>query len=275
MNSLPDAASLATLQSRFAAALRARDDGPVQAMADCIVDDGLAPAARVQLYRNNGRAMFEGALARTYPVLVRRVGDEYFSRLAIEYREAHPSRSGDLHWVGEPFPSWLARRMEGSEYAWLAELARLEWACEEALVAEVQPAAPADALARVAPEEVADAVLSLQPALRLVSSGFPVWSVWQVNQPGSAGDAVDPTLGAQHVAVIPDGEGLMLHALPLDQFTFLQQLAMGRTIEQALDASGLAIESLAETLAWLFGNGLVTSVRTAREPVTHPGPTRP
>lgn len=263
MNSPPDVPALAELQARFAAALGAdlaRSDDHSAALAECIVDDGLAPEARVQVYRNNVRATFEGALARTYPVLRRRVGVAYFAGLVEDYRRDHPSRSGDLHWTGRHFPEWMASRMTGTDYAWLADLAGLEWACEEALLAVRSPPASADGLARLAPEALANTTLGLQPGLRLVGSAFPVWSVWQANQPDSAGDAVDPSLGAQYVAVVPGDDGLVLHSLPVERFDFVRQLAAGRTLEQALDASRLPVELLGEALAWLFGSGLVTQV---------------
>lgn len=242
-----------------------QSDGHAAALAESIVDDGLPPAARVQVYRNNVRALFEGALARTYPVLRQRVGEDYFARLAAEYRQQHPSPSGDLHWTGQRFPGWIESRMAGTDYAWLADLARLEWACEEALVSEWLPPAPAGALARMPPEDLADALLSLQPGLRTVASAFPVWSVWQANQPGAAGDAVDPSLGPQQVVVAPEADGLVLHSLAAEPFGFVEQLAAGCTLGQALEASGLAVEQLAETLAWLFGAGLVTDARSPQE----------
>jgi len=268
VNSPPDAPPLAELQARFAAAIRAgtaRDGDEVTALVECIVDDGLPPAARVQVYRNNVRALFEAALARTYPVLRQRVGEECFSRLAAEYRQQHPSQSGDLHWTGQRFPEWIGSLMAGTDYAWLADLARLEWACEEALASEWLPPAPAGSLARVPPEDLAGALLLLQPALRTVASAFPVWSVWQANQPGAPGAAIDPSLGPQQIVVAPDADGLLLHSLAPEQFGFVEQLAAGRTLGQALEASGLAIEQLAETLAWLFGAGLVTDVRSSQE----------
>jgi hypothetical protein len=275
VNSLPDSTPLSELQARFAAAIRAgtaQDGDQATALAECIVDDGLPPAARVQVYRNNVRSLFEGALARTYPVLRQRVGEDYFARLATEYRQEHPSQSGDLHWTGQHFPEWIGSRMAGTDYAWLADLARLEWACEEALVSEWLPPAPAGSLARVPPEDLADALLSLQPALRTVASTFPVWSVWQANQPGARGDAIDPSLGPQQVVVAPDADGLVLHSLAAGQFGFVEQLVAGRTLGQALEASGLAIEQLPETLAWLFGAGLVTAVCSSQDSITREDP---
>jgi hypothetical protein len=264
VNSPPEAATLAHLQGRFAAALResgSASDAAVRQLADCIVDDGLEPARRVQVYRNNARAMFEGALERTYPVLRRHVGDEQFAVLAQSYRAEHPSRSGDLHWVGEEFASWIAPRLGANGQAWLADLARLEWACEEAIVAaRLPPLAPAE-LARVAPETLADVGLVLQPCLRTVSSPFPVWSAWRAGQLECAAVPVDLALGAQHVVVTCGDTGLVLHSLPEDQFLFVTALAGGAPLGSAVEAAALDVEALPGMLAWLFGEGLVTALR--------------
>jgi hypothetical protein len=264
VNSPPEAATLALLQGRFAAALR--DSGPqseaaIRQLADCIVDDGLEPARRVQVYRNNARAMFVGALERTYPVVRRQAGDEQFSAMARDYRAEHPSRSGDLHWVGMEFPPWLARRVAGSELAWLAELARLEWACEEAMVAPRLPPLAAAELARVSPETLAELGLVLQPCLRTVSSPFPVWSAWRAGQVDGAEDPVDLALGAQHVVVTCDDTGLVLRSLPEDQFRFVAALRGGSALGNALELAALDVEALPGVLAWLFGEGLVTAMR--------------
>jgi hypothetical protein len=129
-------ASLPELQARFSAALRGDSD----VLAREVSSGGIDAAGRVSIYRNNSLAMFEGALERTYPVLRRRVGDDYFHQLARGYRARHPSRSGDLHWIGEHFPGYVADTESGTGYEWLAELAALEWACETALVARQEPA---------------------------------------------------------------------------------------------------------------------------------------
>jgi len=264
VNSPPEAATLAHLQGRFAAALResgSASDAAVRQLADCIVDDGLEPARRVQVYRNNARAMFEGALERTYPVLRRHVGDEQFAVLAQSYRAEHPSRSGDLHWVGEEFASWIAPRLGANGQAWLADLARLEWACEEAIVAaRLPPLAPAE-LARVAPETLADVGLVLQPCLRTVSSPFPVWSAWRAGQLECAAVPADLALGAQHVVVTCGDTGLVLHSLPEDQFLFVAALAGGAPLGSAVETSALDVAALPGMLAWLFGEGLVTALR--------------
>lgn len=265
MNSLPEPIELADVQARFAAALRS--PGESREMTDpallaAIVDDGLEPGARLNLYRNNARAMFTGALERSFPVIARRVGDGYFHRLAAEYRAAYPSRSGDLHWIGEQFPAWLAGHLADSEYRWLADLARLEWACEEVLVAADSPAVSIEELAKVEPEALAAMRLRLQPALRCVSSPYPVWSVWRANQPDQPGDAVAADRGAEHVVVTRADDRPVLHLRPEAEVRFVAALAAGAGLQDALAASSLPVEDLVQALAWLLQNGLVVALDT-------------
>jgi len=248
--------SLPELQAGFAAALR----GDPGAFAEQIDADGLDAAGRLQIYRNNARAIFEDALTCSYPVLRRRVGEDYFRQLAHAYREQHPSRSGDLHWVGRDFPAFVEASEAGTGYEWLADLARLEWDCECSLVAGWSPPCGVDALASVDAEEIPDLRIGLQPSLRCVSASYPVLEVWKRNQPGEPGDAVDLSGGAQHVLVACGPEGLELREVPPETCEFTRALQQGATLGAALDASGLPVEKLAGTLALLFGAGLVIRV---------------
>lgn len=255
-------ASLPEIQARFAAALRGE---PGLAEAD-VVDDGLEAAARINVYRHNARAMFEGALERTYPVLRRRVGEDYFRQLAHGYRARFPSRSGDLHWVGEHFASYLAESEAGSGYGWLAELAELEWACECALVAARQEPVEPQVLAGLAPDEIARARLRLQPSLRCVASSFPILDVWRANQPEADGHAVDLTRGRQYVLVSCGVDGLELAEVPATALEFTRRLQAGTPLGEAVDESGLDLAELPVVLALLFSSGLVTGVHNPSDP---------
>src|SRR5215213_8815837 len=173
--------TLREAQSAFAAALRARSLGapPPRAPPDIGGPPGITAAARLDVYANNTRYFFGLALERTYPVLRHRVGDEHFKRLAHDYRIAHPSSHGDLHWIGESFPQWLAACTRGTPYEWLVDLARLEWACELAWAAGNGLPLTLLSLRNVPPDQLDAMVFSLRPSVRLVSSAYPIWSVWQ------------------------------------------------------------------------------------------------
>jgi hypothetical protein len=253
-------ASLRELQAGFASALHGQDAG----FADEILADGIDPAGRLQVYRNNARAMFEGALERSYPVLRRRVGDDYFRQLAHRYRERHPSRSGDLLGIGREFPAFVAEVETDTGYAWLADLAALEWACEVSLSAAWQPALGVESLGGIPEEAIAEARLTLQPSLVCVSSGCPILEVWKANQPGASGAALDLARGGQHVLVACGPDGLELRAVEAAAFEFTRALLQGAPLGDAVDASSLPIDELPAALGMLFQAGLVTAVQATQ-----------
>jgi hypothetical protein len=219
----------------------------------------------LRIYRNNSAAFFAGALARTYPVLRKRVGAEYFVQLAHEHRQRHPSRVGDLHHVGRHFPAWVAARHADSDFAWLGDLARLEWACEEALVAEHREPATLAALATVPGDELAALRFRLQPSVRVLASAHPVWSVWRANQGDEAGAPVDPAIGAEHVVLLCNDDGLVVRKLPAAEWFFVEALAGGASLGEAFERAGLEASTLQGLLAWMFSDGLVVAVTTGSD----------
>jgi hypothetical protein len=265
VNSPREGATLDELQLQFAAALRApaHDSPGCLEFAQALADNGIPALARLRVYRNNSRLVQVDALGRTYAVTQRRLGEPYFEQLANEYRAAHPSPRGDLHWIGERFAPWLAESLAGSGYEWLADLARLEWACEQALVASDASPLPLAELGRVPPEQLGDARLALRPSLRTVSSPWPIWSVWRENQPDAAGRPVDLELGSEHVIVACVESGLVLLSVPEDEYRFTAELAAGRTLAQSLERSGLPVERLATALGRLFDEALVTGLEVS------------
>jgi hypothetical protein len=248
------------MQEIFGQELRSRtaDDGGLQRLA--AGGDPGTFEERFEVYRNNAWQFFQTALARTYPVLQRRVGPDYFRQLAREYREVHPSRRGDLHWVGAEFPAWLAGRLDGSGYEWLVDLARLEWACADAAVAP--GAAPIDltALAQFAPEDLPSLRLQWQASLRRVRSSFPIFSVWHANQDEAEPATVDLALGAEHCVVACTADRVVVYRLDPTDFAVLGAMTEGKALGAALDSTGADANDLARVLEWAFSAGLVTGV---------------
>ena len=244
-------ASLRELQRSFAAALR-------DPAAPCPV----APAARVAIYRNNVVANFRGALESSFPVLRRRVGDEFFAQLAHRYHERFPSRSGDLHWAGRDFADFLAAHLADGEYAWLADLARLEWAREDSAVVALAPPVGAEALSGFLPEQLEHVRFTLQPSLRLVESPYPVFSVWLANQAENA-PPVDQSRGSEQGMTLARADGVELARLEPDLFSYLSALARGSSLGEAMALTGLDGPRLTQVLGYAFGEELVAGLALA------------
>lgn len=225
--------SLRELQVCFSAAVL---DDATAAIAAWVCPDGLDPGARVNIYRNNARQGFAQALALEFPVIQRLVGAEYFEQLAGQFQLEHPSRAGDLQPIGAPFAAFLRERFTETEYSYLPDVAALEWAWQESLLALDAPAWDPVPLRSVPPGKLGAVRFELHPACRLVHSQFPVVSIWLANQDERDGnDLIDLRAGADHVLVHRRHDSVEFHQLPPADFSFLQCLQLGRTLGDSLE----------------------------------------
>jgi hypothetical protein len=231
--------SLPELQFRFVAALYG---GSYDSLAQWIHDDGIDGEARIGIYRNNMREAFAKTLALEFPVIERLVGSDYWRQLVREFQANHPSRSGNLHHIGAPFAAFLRRLFGATPYAYLADVAELEWAYQEALVAADAPALDVGALQSIAPEQYAKLVFALHPACRLVPTGYPVIRIWRANQPDvPVPETLDLRSGADLILVRRAAASIEFIALLPGQFAFLQALSRSAPLGEALDAA-LAVD---------------------------------
>jgi hypothetical protein len=229
--------SLRELQCGFAGAmLAAEDTAPAFAIA------GPAPAGeRIAIYRNAMYANYRKALGATYAVVERLVGPAFFHAAVDAFVRVHPSTSGDLNVYGDAFGDFLAAYPHAAGLPYLPDVARLEWAIDEAQRAADfarEPEAVLAALAAVPPDELAATRLDLDPSCRLVASAFPILRLWQTNQPDHQGDdRVDLDAGADALLVRREADGVSLSQLAPGEHALLASLAAGAPLGAALDAA--------------------------------------
>ena len=176
----PRDAVLAELQGLFAAAL----NDPAQRaglLAACRGDRALA-SRRFEHYRDNLRGSWEKALAASYPVLRRYVGDEFFLAMSGLYGDQHPSVSGDLNCFGAALPTFLERFAELSDHPWLPDLARLEWAVHRSHYAADSGALAANAVASMSEDALEGLHVALHPTCALIRSAWDVAALWRWHQ---------------------------------------------------------------------------------------------
>ena len=198
---------------------------------DALFDDAEAPSPGIAIYRRNVQSNLHDALAATYPIVRRLVGESFFREAARRHSREYPSRSGDLNEYGAEFARFLASYPHASALPYLADVARLEWACHECLHAAEIPALNFAALGRVDPERRGDIRFRLHPAVRLVRSTHPIAAIRAANLPGGEGDVREE--GPDHVLIARcDGEA-RVDRLDAREWDFLAAFARGATLEEA------------------------------------------
>jgi len=204
-----------------------------------VLEDNVLPltrsrAARLEVYRNNARETFRKTLSAIYPVVQRLVGDACFRGIAAHLMREFPSRAGDLGRFGAELATLLDIYYRDTEFAYLADVARLEWACAEVETAADSAPFSLLELASVHEDEHAALRFALRPCVRLVSSRYPILTIWHENQADDV--ATIDFAGGERVLVARHGSGLRLEALDAGTFAFAQSLADGEPLADALDA---------------------------------------
>jgi hypothetical protein len=222
--------SLRELQRSFAAAVFS--DAPA-ILAQ--LRDGAFPAARtLQIYRHNVFATLAEALAACYPVTKKLVGEEFFDYLADRYLRQHPPRTGNLHEFGAALADFLAAFPSAQPLVYLPDVARLEWAWQQAYHAPDATSSALAALAAVAPGHYAKIVFHLHPSVRLVASDYPILRIWQVNQADFNGESiVRLNEGAQQLLIVRRGLDIEIEPLGIGEYAMLQAFVAGKTLARA------------------------------------------
>lgn len=169
------------VQRDFATAILSKDGTQI---AELIREDGLSGERRLQIYQNNTYSLLSDVLKNTFPAVCRLVGDEFFEYAARQYIRVDPPRQPCLHVYGAGFADFLAAFAPASSLPYLADVARLEWALNEAYYAPDASPLLIDALKALRLEDYADLRLRPHPSCRLLASPFPVDRIWEMARPG-------------------------------------------------------------------------------------------
>jgi Putative DNA-binding domain len=221
--------TLREVQAAFAAGVL--DPSFAGRIAGAIDGDGLAPERRLAIYRNNTLASLRGLLERTFPATRHLLGPERFVGIARAFIRSTPPDHPQLAAYGAGFPEFLEVRAEAGPVAHVADVARLEWAREEAYYAADAPPLEAAAVARIPVERYPKLRLSLHPSVRLVRSAGPVHSLWQA---ALAGVARPPPVGTPEQALVVRPEmTVVTRPIEAGDLVLLEALGLGLRLAEA------------------------------------------
>jgi hypothetical protein len=234
--------SLREIQRRMAAATLSGDAAALAALG--VVGGTIGVSARVVIYRNNVFGNYRKALAATFPVVRRLVGAAFFDTAVDAFVRSHPSTRGDVNRYGRELARFLADYLPARPLAYLPDIARLEWAIDQAAIAADAPPFDLAALAALPEDAHAGLRLVLHPSAHLVESRYPILHIWQVNQPEFEGAAeVDLGEGGDSLLVARGEDGVDVERLEPGAAALLHGLTAGATLAIAADLAAEAEHS--------------------------------
>lgn len=206
--------------------------------ADIAVDDVILPSQTLQPIQRIGiyHAMYMlrmiEALTVDYAALAQFLGEHAFEHLVRDYVQQFPSRSYTFNRLGDSLPEYIASST-WKRKTFLRDLAKLELAMTQVFDEAEAEALPADAIASIAPEEVADARIIPIPALRLIALDYDANEAFQAFRDE---EPMKPRRQKSWLAVHRRDYGVYRMPLTREAFTFLESLAGRETIGNAIEA---------------------------------------
>jgi hypothetical protein len=248
--------TLREIEAAFGRALLGGDERLASAE---VLGDGLAPGARLQIYRHHVFTTLTAGLRATYPVVGRLVDKRFFGYAADQYVQSYPPGGPCLFEYGGSFPEFLSEFEPCRHLRYLPDVARLEWALHAAIHAEdVEPLDPAR-LRGLPEDELPQVMLCLDPSLAFLSSRWPIDRIFRANQPDAdPGIVVDLAVGGVYLEVRRIGDDAVFRALDRPTYAFRLALAEGHCLEEAA-ATALALDDsfdLAAAFQALFAEHL-------------------
>jgi hypothetical protein len=250
---------LARLQAQFADAVTGGDG---QALVPHLAGDVAGGQRGLAVYRDAILANRRDALLAAFPVVARLVGEGFFGEAARRHGAASPPGCADLNRYGASFASFLATYPPAAPLPWLADVARLEWAWQESLMAADEPSLDFAALALVPESAHPGLRFRLHPSVRLVRSAWPVLAIWEANQPDRDGTP-EREEGADDVLAWREAQRVRLALLAAPEAAFVADLARGRTLDEAF--GGGAGRDCAAMLRRLAEHGMLCGFATAAQ----------
>jgi hypothetical protein len=208
----------------------------VEPLASVIREDGLPFDKRLQVYRNNTIISLTEALEATYPVVSALVGEVFFAFAAKSYIVAQPPRVPRLAEYGAEFADFLAGFAPAQSLPYLPEVARLEWAINEAYHAPDDIGLAPQNLSSVSPEQYAALTFTLRTSCRLLHSPYRVDRIRRAHQPGGSLEGLE-TAGECHLLVYRPAADVELMSLDPAGFALLSKIGGGATLEAAFEAA--------------------------------------
>jgi hypothetical protein len=182
-----------------------------------------SPEQRLNVYRNNTAMTLRDVLKQAFPVTALLLGEKFMDFAIHEFTAIAPPDSGDMNAYGAGFPEFLEHLPNLNQFAYVPDVARLEWLAQEAYLSPREMPLTGQDLAAV--EDPVNLKLYLQPHVKLLRSGWPVDKLWsRVNEEGAALKDFEMKPAETYAAIFRAGDNISVWSISEGGYRFLEYL---------------------------------------------------
>jgi len=216
------------------------------------------------IYQNSAIGNITNALALTYPVIERLVGEEFFRAMCRRFITLHWPKTANMDDYGIEFPLFLAEFEHVKHLSYLSDVGYLEWFFHQSSLADDSDASDWGALINVQENEALKLKFTLSPSVRLIQSPYPIDKIWAMNQGNvNSENAIDCEEQSDTFLVLYRKElKTDISLITAGEFAMLSSFFNGLSFDSAIKNSTLADQEIAvdETIQKFIGLNIINSV---------------
>lgn len=210
---------------------------------------------RFNVYRNNRAVSLIDNLQSSYPAINKLVGIEFFKAAARGFIDQHPPNGPVMAEYGREFGTYLSGLPNTGSLPYFEDIALLEWQWLQAYHCADVEVLQASALMEIPAGSIMDVRLLCHPSLSVITSQWPVGSIWTVCTQGADSGVspanIDMKKGETVVITRPELQ-VLVNIVPESGAAFLDALQEGNTVGDSA-SSALEIDSTFDTGTHLAG----------------------
>jgi len=203
---------------------------------DIVNGRGLDSQRCLAIHRQTWLGARMEVLQSAFPVCRQIVGDECFRLLCRECALACPSLHPNLHCYPENFTAWLEAwitdRPEFADYAYLADLARFEWARYRTWQTGSDGSFDFTAFAALDTSQKAKVRFRLDESASLVESPYPIHEIWQLHQRNASQSSLTAGNLPERLLVYRTPSGPGIECLDEHTAAIYRQLQQGASLAE-------------------------------------------
>lgn len=230
---------LSKIQELFARAMLVQRNGCDPLLASLFPNSTEILHERFKIYRNNIIASLSNILLETYPLIKALTGDEFATSLMHLYVLENPPSDACLNNYGKGLDAFIESYNPSKDLPYLPDVARLEWAMNEAYYApDDRSLSPGD-LQRQSFENLSDLPLHLRHSIRLIASPWPLESIrlFCLNYHPDSDETLNlQDQGESRLMVYRPRLSVEVISLSHDEYIWLELLSEGENLGTALES---------------------------------------
>ena len=218
--------------------------------------NGVSPKNRLSIYKNNITQALLKALALTYPLTWKLIGEDCANGAAYAFVQEGTflPRMGNLDEWGADFPHFLEQFLPTQNLAYLPDFVKLEWLKHRAYCAENVSSLNALDFKDMDPENYVNLVLKLHPSVQLLSSPYSLDQVMAVVE-GEV-DSIKLENQKSNALIIRPNKSVNIHWVSENYYTFFSFISDGAPLMKVLEKIPEAQSQFHDILSFSLQNGL-------------------